>query len=590
MKKMVLSISSTALAKMQVHTLAKKTARISAPKHSCATTLYRTTRRATAMTLVLLLSLALVTGCGANGVLHSYPAVPAPAAHPAPAAPAEAPASAPEFWPLEDAEYSLAPDLDPEGNWRNAPIDETDEFSTAVESPFMDVRTSPLSTFSASVNTASYSIMRRQINSNMEPAGLRIEELINYFDFNYPAPKPGSEHPFSIITEVAQCPWAPGHMLAKIAVQGVRLEHTEEIANNIVFLIDVSGSMDRPDRLPLVIESMKLLIDQLGGNDRISIVTYAGKEQILADSIPGSNHQELRSIVGGLRAGGSTAGARALRQAYALASKNFIEGGNNRIILATDGDFNVGESSVADLISLVETERDRGVFISVLGYGMGNLKDNMMESIANNGNGNYAYIDTLQEAKKVLVDEFDSTMFTIAKDVKFQVEFNPETIGSYRLIGYDTRRLNNEDFNDDTKDAGEVGSGHSVTAFYELIPAGNASVEGLVDPLRYSESVSTGSDDLMTVKVRYKAPTGSESRLVEHAVEAGALKKGVSDSFVFASAIAEFGLIVTDSSFKGNSSITNVLSRANMSIGDDSFGLRAEFLDLVGKYGRMVGY
>ena len=534
--------------------------------------------RIVAITIVLVLSLSLIAACGGNASNTSmYPAqsIPMPA-------PAPEPAYAPEFWDDGDGE-----------DWRYAPIDETDEFGTAVESPFMDVRTSPLSTFSASVNTASYSIMRRQINSGREPEGLRIEELINYFDFDYTAPAPGSEHPFSIITEIAECPWAPGHLLAKIAVQGVRLEHTEEIANNIVFLIDVSGSMNQPDRLPLVIESMSLLIDQLGGNDRISIVTYAGKEQVLADSIPGSNHSELKSIIRNLSAGGSTAGAQALRQAYSLASKNFIEGGNNRIILATDGDFNVGESSVADLTRLVETERDRGIFISVLGYGMGNLKDNMMESIANNGNGNYAYIDTLQEAKKVLVDEFDSTLFTIAKDVKFQVEFNPETISSYRLIGYDTRRLNNEDFNDDTKDAGEIGSGHSVTVLYELIPAGmisEDSEEDLVDPLRYSEAVSTGSDDFMTVKVRYKAPTGDESMLVEHIIGASAVKKGVSDSFIFASAIAEFGLIVTDSNYRGNSSVSNVLSRANKSIGEDSFGLRAEFLDLVEKYGRMTGY
>jgi len=544
-----------------------------------------TLKRLVALTLSLMLSLALIAGCGSDGsfsqILDAIPH-PASAPEPAPAPAMEAPAS---------DSFSLAPESwNDEEDWRFNPFTGTDEFGTAEESPFMDVRTSPLSTFSASVNTASYSIMRRQINNNMEPTGLRIEELINYFDFDYAAPMPGSEHPFSIITEIARCPWAPEHLLAKIAVQGVRLEHTEEIANNIVFLIDVSGSMDQPDRLPLVIESMNMLIDKLNGNDRISIVTYAGSEKILADSVPGSYHRELKSVVGGLRAGGSTAGAQALRQAYGLASKNFIEGGNNRIILATDGDFNVGESSVADLTRLVETERDRGIFISVLGYGMGNLKDNMMESIANNGNGNYAYIDTIQEAKKVLVNEFDSTMFTIAKDVKFQVEFNPATIGSYRLIGYDTRRLNNEDFNDDSKDAGEVGSGHSVTVFYELIPAGSFSEDGLVDPLRYSESVTTDSDDFMTVKVRYKNPTGDVSKLMEQAVGAKTLKKGVSDSFVFASAIAEFGLLVTDSSYKGNSSIGGVLSRANASIGEDSFGLRTEFLDLVYKYGRTAGY
>jgi len=273
-----------------------------------------------------------------------------------------------------------------------------------------------------------------------------------------------------------------------------------------------------------------------------------------------------------------------------LATRNFIEGGNNRIILATDGDFNVGESSVEAIINLVEAERDRGIFISVLGYGMGNLKDNVMEAIATHGNGNYAYIDTLQEAKKVLVDEFDSTMFTIANDVKFQVEFNPETISAYRLIGYDTRRLENEDFNDDMKDAGEVGSGHSVTAFFELIPVGMESGQDLVDPLRYSSIVTTGSDEFMVVRIRYKEPGGDVSRLMEHVVGVETFLQGVSESFVFASAVAEFGLIVTDSSHRGHSSLSSVLDRASRSLGWDSFGLRAEFIELVQRYGRIVNY
>ena len=528
-----------------------------------------------ALALSLAITLALAAGCSNTDSTGSW-------------VPSILPTSRPSDSPVM-VEALPPPFFSEDESWRYAPIDETDEFGTAAESPFKDVITSPLSTFSASVNTASYSIMRRQINNNREPTGLRIEELINYFDFGYEAPSPDSEHPFSIITEISACPWAPGHLLAKIAVQGVRLQNTGEIANNIVFLIDVSGSMDRPDRLPLVIESMNLIIDQLGENDVISIVTYAGREEVLADSVSGSNHRELRRIIGGLRASGSTAGAQALRQAYSLASKNFIEGGNNRIILATDGDFNVGESSVADLISLVEKERDSGVFISVLGYGMGNLKDSMMEAIAMHGNGNYAYIDTIQEAKKVLVDEFDSTMFTIAKDVKFQVEFNPETISAYRLIGYDTRRLNNEDFNDDTKDAGEIGSGHSVTVFYELVPVVHGIDSGLVDPLRYSDIVTTGSDDFMTVKVRYKAPDGDESNLVEHIVGADVLRIKTSESFKFASAIVEFGLIVTDSNFKGLSSLETVLSRARASTGEDEFGLRAEFVNLVQRYGRIIG-
>jgi len=332
---------------------------------------------------------------------------------------------------------------------------------------------------------------------------------------------------------------------------------------------------------------MKLLLGQLNDNDIISIVTYAGSDRIIADSVPGSERQYLIRLLDSLQAGGSTAGARGLRTAYELAEKNFVENGNNRIILATDGDFNVGLSSVADIINLVEEERDKGIFISVLGYGMGNLKDTIMEAIATNGNGNYAYIDNIQEAKKVLVDEFDATMFTIAKDVKFQVEFNPETISAYRLIGYDTRRLENEDFNDDTKDAGDIGSGHNVTVFFELIPVVTGNNNSSVDPLRYSEIITTGSDDFMTVKIRYKEPDGDVSKLVEHSVGREALQLRVSDNFLFASAVAEFGLIVTGSSYINESSLESVQNRAKAALGEDTFGLRAEFLDLVRRYERL---
>jgi len=474
--------------------------------------------------------------------------------------------------------------------WRHAPIDGTDQFTHSKEQTFTDAKTSPLSTFSISVNTASYSIMRRQIMSGQEPKGMRIEELINFFDYDYPAPPPGSQKPFSVISEVSDSPWSPGHLLAKVAIQGVRLQSSGNIANNVVFLIDVSGSMDRPDRLPLVIDSMKLLLEQLGENDVISIVTYAGSERILADSIPGSQRRELTRIIDNLHSGGSTAGAQALRTAYELADKNFIEGGNNRIILATDGDFNVGERSRDDLIGLVESKRDLGIYISVLGYGMGNLNDNMMEAIAAHGNGNYAYIDTIQEAQKVLVDEFDSTMFTIANDVKIQIEFNPEIVGAYRLIGYDTRRLANEDFNNDQIDSGDIGSGHNVTAFFEIKPAGMANTDGLVDPPRYSSIVTTGSDDFMTVRIRYKDPGESQSKLTEHVVGQNAYTENVSENFMFASAVVEFGLIVTDSTYRANSSIESVLSRAGNSLGEDRFKLRAEFLDLVERYARIANW
>jgi len=536
--------------------------------------------------LTLVIAMTLAAGCSSSSDLSS-PSIFSPSESGPYTNPAPPPSSPSDSYYYSDYPVSEPHRFDDGEDWYYRQFDNTDEFAFSAESPFKDVRNSPLSTFSASVDTASYSIMRRQIMNGSSPAGIRIEELINYFDYDYPAPPPGSEHPFSISTEISPAPWAPGHLLAKIGIQGTRLQHTNNIANNVVFLIDVSGSMDRPDRLPLVIESMKLLLNQLNENDMISIVTYAGSDKILADSVPGSEKRTLMRTLDNLTAGGSTAGARGLITAYELAAKNYIEYGNNRIILATDGDFNVGISSVPDIIDLVEAERDKGIFISVLGYGMGNLKDNIMEAIATNGNGNYAYIDTIHEAKKLLVDEFDSMMFTIAKDVKFQVEFNPEVISAYRLIGYDTRRLENEDFNDDTKDAGDIGSGHNVTAFFELIPVGIANDPDLVDPLKYSNTSSSGSDDFMTVKVRYKKPDGDISKLVEQAVGPEALKRKESNSFLFASAVVEFGLLITDSDYKGDSSLSSVQSRAYSALGEDIFGIRAEFLDLVSRYSRM---
>ena len=492
---------------------------------------------------------------------------------------------------IPNAYSPMDADANESENWRYVHLDPSEEYLTAAESPFKSVATSPLSTFSADVDTASYSNMRRMLSGGRLPTGTRIEELVNYFSYDYPAPDIGSEHPFSISAEISICPWEPTHLLAMIGIQGMELESTADIANNIVFLIDVSGSMDSPERLPLVKESMKLMFGNLSENDVISIVTYAGSDRVIADSIPGSNTAILISLIDNLSASGSTAGARGIRTAYELAAKNFIEGGNNRIILATDGDFNVGESSVDALVSLVESERDKGIFISVLGFGMDNLKDNRMKSIASNGNGNYAYIDTLQEAQKVLVDEFDSTMFAIAKDVKLQVEFNPQTISSYRLIGYDTRRLENEDFNNDQKDAGDIGSGHSVTVFYELVLVGSdEGDEGsdLVDPLRYSELVATGSSDFFTVKVRYKAPDGDESMLTELSADAELFSEASSLDFMFASAVAEFGLIITDSDYMGIASLSNVLERAEIGLGEDAFGLRAEFLGIVAKYGDLI--
>lgn len=474
-----------------------------------------------------------------------------------------------------------------EEDWRYVEKTPTEEYDDTDESPFKDVATSPLSTFSSDVDTASYSNMRRFINSGQKPIGVRIEELVNYFSYDYPAPLPDAEHPFTITTEVAPCPWNSAAVLAMIGIQGATLKNSGDIANNIVFLVDVSGSMSDANKLPLLRESFKLMVPKLSSNDVVSIVTYAGSNTIVADSIPGDKRDKLLRLFDQLKAGGSTAGAAGIRTAYALAEKNYIKGGNNRIILATDGDFNVGLSSVADLTDIIEKEREKGIFISVLGFGMYNLKDRMMETIADKGNGNYAYIDNLREARKVLVDEFDATLFTIAKDLKIQVEFNPGVVAQYRLIGYNNRRMENEDFNDDKKDAGDVGAGHSVTAFYELVLVGGKGPAN-VDQLKYQKTAATGSTDYMNVKVRYKLPGGDVSRLVEHAVMPGHYSPEMSDNFGFASAVAEFGLLLTDSKYAADSNLEAVGQRALRYEGQDPYGLRAEFVTLVKKYQKIV--
>lgn len=490
------------------------------------------------------------------------------------------PAPAPEAMSGADT-APLLPEPGPDGSG--------EEYDDSTETPFQDVATSPLSTFSADVDTASYSNLRRQVTQGVAPEGVRIEELVNYFDYDYPAPAAGAEHPFSVTTQVATAPWNPEHQLAMVGVQATEAIPTSE-GNNIVFLLDVSGSMDQSNKLPLLAESFALLVEQLDEDDRVSIVTYAGDNQVVADSVPGSEHGELVDHLRSLRAGGSTGGADGLRTAYELAEKNFVEGGNNRVILATDGDFNVGPSTPEELTELVEAERESGVYVSVLGFGMGNLKDSTMEAIADHGNGNYAYIDTLAEARKVLVDEFGSTMFVVAQDLKLQVELNPAVVGSYRLIGYDNRRLEDEDFDDDTKDAGDVGAGHSVTAFYELVPAGTGPGAGGGSDggdLKYTDREVGTSDDFMTVHVRYKAPGGTEpatSTEVEFPVGADAFTSAPTADFAFASAVAELGLIATASEYRADASLDAVTERAADALGDDPYGLRAEFVELVDAY------
>ena len=470
----------------------------------------------------------------------------------------------------------------------------TEEYSSIEENRFRDVRNAPLSTFSIDVDAASYSNVRRFLQQGqLPPAGsVRIEEMINYFHYDYP--QPVDEHPFSINTEISACTWNPEHKMVMIGLQGKKIPVDNLPPSNLVFLIDVSGSMQDENKLPLVRSSLKLLVDQLRENDRVAIVVYAGSAGVVLPSVNGLEKQKIRDAIGALEAGGSTAGGEGIRLAYNIAKNNFIKEGNNRVILCTDGDFNVGESSDASLESLIEKERESGVYLTVLGYGMGNYKDSKMQKLADKGNGNHAYIDTENEAKKVLVNEFGGTLFTIAKDVKLQVEFNPAKVQAYRLVGYENRTLKDEDFNNDKKDAGELGSGHTVTALYEIIPVGvKSSFIEKVDPLKYqqqnkSNNYSSKSEELLTVKFRYKSPKESRSKLIEHPVIDNHIElEETSDNFRFANAVAEFGMLLTNSEFKQQSSFTSVASLGKNAIGKDKEGYRKEFLELVRKAGKL---
>jgi len=462
----------------------------------------------------------------------------------------------------------------------------TEGYATIHENGYKDVLKQPLSTFSIDVDKASYANVRRFINMGQLPPmdAVRIEEMINYFNYDYPEPR--GKHPFSVYTELAACPWNPGHQLLHVGLKGKSIDKTELPASNLVFLLDVSGSMNSPNKLPLLKNAFHMLVNELREEDRVAIVVYAGAAGLVLPSTPGTRKKDILSAIEKLSAGGSTAGGEGLLLAYKVAEENFIESGNNRIILATDGDFNVGVSSNAEMERLVEKKRENGVFMTVLGFGMGNYKDDKMELIADKGNGNYAYIDNIQEARKVMVAEFGGTLFTIAKDVKFQLEFNPARVKAYRLIGYENRLLNDEDFNDDKKDAGEMGAGHNVTALYELIPAGSEENTGSIDPLKYQENRKTTWTDqkaeLLTVKLRYKQPDGKNSTLYEESVQGKLLgKKSISDSFRFSAAVAEFGLILRDSKYKENASIEQIISLAQGGRGTDSEGYRGEFIKLV---------
>lgn len=461
----------------------------------------------------------------------------------------------------------------------------TEEYGRIYDNEFKDSKKDPLSTFSIDVDKASYSNVRRFITQNQlpQPDAVRIEEMINYFSYNYP--KPTNNQPFSITTEYTDCPWNKNHQLIHIGLQGKEIAMDNLPANNLVFLLDVSGSMNSEDKLPLLKSGLRLLVEQMRPQDKVSIVVYAGAAGVVLPATSVDDKDRIYDALEKLEAGGSTAGGEGILLAYKTAKDNFMSKGNNRIILATDGDFNVGVSSDGELTRLIEKQREDGVFLSVLGFGSGNYKDSKMEQLADKGNGNYAYIDNILEAKKVLVKEMGGTLLTIAKDVKLQIEFNPAKVKAYRLVGYENRLLNNEDFNDDKKDAGELGAGHTVTAIYEIIPAGSTELVASIDNLKYQQVAnhpSSESNEVMTIKFRYKEPKESTSQLISHIVlDKKTPFSAATENCKFSCAVAEFGMLLRDSKFKGDSNFKRIIALAKESKGKDDEGYRAEFIRLV---------
>lgn len=462
-----------------------------------------------------------------------------------------------------------------------------EKYAEITENPFLETSRAPLSTFSIDVDTASYANVRRFINQGSLPPkdAVRIEELVNYFEYDYP--QPIGDVPFSVNTDVANAPWNSKNKIVQIGLQGKKVSLDNLPPSNLVFLLDVSGSMNSPDKLPLLKDSFKILLNQLGSKDRVAIVTYAGNSGLLLPSTTADRKNEILNAMENLQAGGSTNGGQGIQLAYKVALDNFIQNGNNRVILATDGDFNVGLSSDDQLVSLIEQKRQSGIFLSVFGFGTGNYNDSMMEKLSNKGNGNYAYIDSENEAKKALGEQIAGTLYTIAKDVKIQVEFNPAKVAGYRLIGYENRMLADRDFNDDKKDAGEIGAGHSVTALYEIVPAGQKVENPGVDELKYSKTEPTDTrfnNELMTVKLRYKEPKESSSKLLSIGIlDKNNSIENATDNLRFASAVAQFGLILRDSRYKGNANFNSVLSLAQNSRGNDLKNYRSEFVELVNK-------
>ncbi len=474
-----------------------------------------------------------------------------------------------------------------------APEFNTEAYDRIEDNRFLEASSNPLSTFSIDVDTASYANVRRFLQGGALPPkdAVRIEEMLNYFSYNYPVPS--GEGPFSASVEVAQVPWMLEHRLVRIGLKGREVEMEQRPSSNLVFLLDVSGSMQPANKLPLLKEAMRLLVDRLGEGDRVAIVVYAGASGLVLPSTSSDQKEKILAALENLEAGGSTNGGSGIRLAYQTAVSHFITGGINRVILATDGDFNVGTTNQGDLSRLIEDNARSGVFLTVLGFGMGNYKDSTLEKLADRGNGNYAYIDTINEARKVLVDEINSTLVTIAKDVKIQIEFNPLQVSAYRLIGYENRLLRKEDFNDDTKDAGEIGAGHTVTALYEIVPAGKGLEIPGVDPLKYQTPMSTTdvaqSGELLTLKLRYKQPDGQTSQLLEFPVRDGdKAYSQASQDFKFAAAVASFGMILRQSPYQGNGTLDAVLELAEEGKGSDPHGYRGEFLELVKRAGALT--
>jgi Ca-activated chloride channel family protein len=560
--------------------------------------------RARLVLALFLLGVSLwMLGCGENG--------PAGITRPAPAAksaspadelgsarytqPAEAAAGTTVQVPaaLDDAAVSSA-----EGR---GPGDGGDKHAHLAASEFLVTRDAPLSTFSIDVDTASYSKTRAYLldHHRLPPAdAVRIEELINYFRYDYAGPT--DDHPFAVHLETAECPWQPKHRLVCVGIQGKRLGG-ERPQSNLVFLIDVSGSMNEPNKLPLVQRSLSRLVRELGASDRVSIVVYAGASGLVLPPTSGADQNKILAAIDNLQAGGSTNGGAGIRLAYATAREQFLKHGTNRVLLCTDGDFNVGVTSTGELVRLASEEAKSGVYLSVLGFGFGNHNDALLEELSNKANGNYAFIDSDAEGQKVLVEQMQGTLVTIAKDVKLQVEFNPGTVAAYRLIGYENRRLADQDFNDDTKDAGDIGAGHSVTALYELVPAGIESplAKAGVDPLKYQEPdvgnalrgvPEAVQSELLTLKLRYQPPTGGQSTLLTFPLkDSGSKFNSASADTQFAAAVASFGMLLRQSKFKGNATFASVVETAAAARGEDQHGLRAEFLELVQAAQRLSG-